>query len=100
MHTGHTWSAAVAVGVVAIVVQTSLPPGTVSDVGFLAIGGLAVVAVLVSVRRRALPRRGAWALLGVGLACSVAGDLVWTVYEHRGLEPFPSLADVFYLGTR
>ncbi len=57
---------------------------------------LAVVAV--AARAVLVPaERAAWALLAVGIACWTLGDLSWTVL-YGGNPPFPSLADVFYLG--
>ena len=39
-----------------------------------------------------------WILLAIGLAMTVAGDWTWVILERMGLELFPSVADVLYLG--
>ncbi len=39
-----------------------------------------------------------WLLVGLGVASYAVGDIVWTVLDlHMGLDPYPSLADVFYV---
>ena len=45
--------------------------------------------------------RRAWALLAASAACWAAGQATWVWYEHlaRRELPFPSLADVGYLGA-
>lgn len=38
-----------------------------------------------------------WGLIGVGVACYALGDILWTVYElFLGIDPYPSIADIFY----
>ena len=38
-------------------------------------------------------------VLAAGLALSSAGDWTWVILDKvYGIEPFPSVADVFYLG--
>ncbi|MBN2247660.1 MAG: hypothetical protein JW733_03085 [Coriobacteriia bacterium] len=39
-----------------------------------------------------------WLLVGLGVAAFAIGDIIWTVLElHMGLDPYPSLADPFYV---
>lgn len=39
-----------------------------------------------------------WLLVGLGVASFAIGDIIWTVLElHMGLDPYPSLADPFYV---
>ena len=46
----------------------------------------------------ALPIRRAWFFLGASFLMFLLGNLVWAYLEvWLGIEPFPSLADVFYL---
>ncbi len=61
--------------------------------------GLEVLAVVAVAARAALVplERSAWLWLAVGLASWTLGDLAWSVV-YGGNPPFPSLADVFYLG--
>jgi diguanylate cyclase (GGDEF)-like protein len=42
--------------------------------------------------------RSAWALLGAGMALTVAGEVYWTIALSNDLEaPYPSIADGFWL---
>jgi len=44
------------------------------------------------------PRRTpAWLALVAGMALLVGGDAIWYATEQRGLDPFPSTADLLYL---
>lgn len=38
-----------------------------------------------------------WYLWMFGIASYAIADIIWAVLELRGLEPFPSIADIFYL---
>ncbi|MHB1135554.1 MAG: hypothetical protein ACYCXR_04420 [Coriobacteriia bacterium] len=39
-----------------------------------------------------------WLFVGLGVASFAVGDIIWTVLElHMGLDPYPSLADPFYV---
>ena len=61
-------------------------------------GMLAVVAVLAGVVIHRPRHRGPWLLLALGLALTTAGDWAWVILELVfALEPFPSVADAFYL---
>jgi len=61
------------------------------------LGGAAALCLLRAAR---LPQeRPAWGALGAGMACFAAGDLYFTVVlEAREEIPYPSLADLGYLG--
>jgi signal transduction histidine kinase len=68
---------------------------------FNAIGLSAVVAILVGVRIHRPRHPGAWYLFAAGQALFVTGDVLAYNYERffgRPI-PFPSVADVFYLGV-
>ena len=58
-----------------------------------------LAALLVFVRVRQVPRhRAAWALLGVGLTCYSAGNIVYfAVVEHLDPRPVPSISDLAWL---
>ncbi|MCO1653749.1 GGDEF domain-containing protein [Pseudonocardia humida] len=43
-------------------------------------------------------RRHAWTALGAGLACWAVGEAIWTWLQATGREPFPSVADLAFLG--
>jgi PAS domain S-box-containing protein len=59
------------------------------------VGALTCARAAHKARGRA---RIAWALLAAGVACWAGGEVVWSVYEELGLAPFPSPADIGYLG--
>jgi diguanylate cyclase (GGDEF)-like protein len=59
--------------------------------------GAALVCVLAV--RRSSPDRLAWAALAASILLGVVGNLVYTlVIARMDEEPFPSVADLFYLG--
>jgi len=62
------------------------------------VGGSAVAVALLGAWRNRPDRRLPWVLMAIGQASFVAGDLLWNYYEAIGEEPFPSFADVLYLG--
>jgi diguanylate cyclase (GGDEF)-like protein/PAS domain S-box-containing protein len=101
-----SWCAAV--GVVTLGLALCLVTGvggptaarTTSNIG-LSVGALAAAAACLWRRRQVAGRmRLCWLLIGAAAGSWGAGQLVWTWYESiLGHEvPFPSLADVGYLG--
>jgi signal transduction histidine kinase len=100
MRAGRAWGAYLALGGAAIAAyfglrSTSLAQNVVYD----AIGLSAVAAIVIGIRLQRPRAAGAWYLIAAGQLLFVAGDVVWAVFEF-GLrsEPFPSVADVLYLG--
>jgi hypothetical protein len=62
--------------------------------------GLVATILALSAANTQADRRSQWAwrLLGIGLACFWAGDVLFFVYRNViGIAPFPSWADVGYL---
>jgi signal transduction histidine kinase len=57
----------------------------------------AIVAILVGVRRYRPAAAAAWLLIAVGLSFWTVGDTLWGVYTVLDRDPFPSVADLFYL---
>jgi diguanylate cyclase (GGDEF)-like protein len=93
------WSAYLAVGALALVVHALLETGSLQQSWFYdLVGASAVAAAVVGIVRNAPDRRMPWALMAAGQALFVAGDVMWNWYEMLGEDPFPSLADVLYLG--
>ena len=70
-----------------------------SDFGEVPIGAVGIVLALAMVGRE--PRRRArlaWGLFTIALASDLAGNLLYGAYDLSGEQPFPSVADAFYLG--
>lgn len=94
----HAAAAALAIGAVLIGAYFLLPGAAVQDLFYQVPGMLAVVAVVAGVMIHRPPRRGPWLLLAVGLLLTTTGDWTWVILERAfGIEPFPSMADAFYL---
>ncbi len=70
-----------------------------ANLGMIPIG-LAATLLAASASKTQVDRRSQWAwrLLGAGLACFFAGDVLFFIYQDVvGSSPFPSLADAGYL---
>ena len=93
------WLAFLAAGAVAVVLHANLETGSLTQ-SFVydAIGASAVIVAFLAVHRLRPDRPLPWLLMILGQALFVAGDLAWNWYELQGEEPFPSIADVLYLG--
>ena len=78
------------------------PPGHSQLIGDVSAYPLDIAAVGAAVwasrRCAAQPRlRSAWRFLALAFASYLAGDVIWSVYELAGADPYPSVADAFYL---
>jgi diguanylate cyclase (GGDEF)-like protein len=93
--------AAFAAGVAMVGGYFLLPPGSlVQSLVYNAVGVLFGLCILIGVRLHRPARRALWYWIAAGQFTWVAGDVVWEIYEYGlGQEPFPSLADAFYLAT-
>jgi signal transduction histidine kinase len=94
------WQAALAAGLLLCVAYTVVPVDRIvlRDLVIYTLADLiAILAVVVGVRRYRPQAPLAWLLIAGGLALWTVGDLLWSVYELAGRDPFPSVADVFYL---
>jgi diguanylate cyclase (GGDEF)-like protein len=88
-----------AVGLLLIGVHASLEQGSLTQsLTYDAVGASAVAVALLGAWRNRPDRRLPWVLIAAGQASFVAGDLLWNYFELVGEEPFPSFADVLYLG--
>ena len=94
----HAAPAAIAVGVILTGIYFLLPTPDLQDLAYQVPGMLAVVAVLAGVAIHRPRSRGPWILLAIGLGLTTAGDWTWVLLERVfQVEPFPSVADAFYL---
>ena len=94
------WLVALVTGLVAVGGYFLLPHGRPQSLGYDVIGLAFGVLILVGVRVHRPARPGLWYWLAAGQITSVTGDVVWEIYQdvlHQ--QPFPSLADVFYLAA-
>jgi len=77
-----------------------IPYGFLASALYVAITAFAAMAVALAVKLRPqLVFPDAWLLIAGALALAASGHAVWYWLDLRGLEPFPSLADIFYLSV-
>jgi diguanylate cyclase (GGDEF)-like protein len=97
----HLWRWWVAAGVLATAGYYAVPADTLaSSITYNVIGLVAGLTILAAVRLYRPARPAMWYWFAGGQFMSVTGDAVYSYYEY-GLheEPYPSLADVFYLAS-
>jgi diguanylate cyclase (GGDEF)-like protein len=94
----RAWIGALILGALFIATYFALPQGSVEQSAVYDACGLAMVGLSV-VGIRALRPSGwlPWLILAAGQLAFVIGDIIWTVYQANGEDPFPSVADAFYL---
>ena len=96
---GGAWKLWLSAGLAMAIGYFALPSHALQDVLYQLPGMLAVVAVMVGVIIHRPSDSRPWWILALGLALSSVGDWTWVVLDPvHGVEPFPSVADVFYLG--
>jgi hypothetical protein len=78
-----------------------LPYPTAKDlILYPALAGSAVATIVIGARFNRPAHSTAWYLFATSLLMFVIGDTMFAFYEHiLGTDPFPSLADAFYLGA-
>jgi signal transduction histidine kinase len=94
---GTVWKAYLGAGALATGVYYLLPDaaGAVLNV---VVGASAVIAIAAGIAWHGPPRRLAWWLIAAAQGLFVAGDALFSVNQLiLEIEPFPSLADAFYL---
>lgn len=73
----------------------------VSDISFVVLNIFSVVALLIASSRSKKTSRTvshAWLFIALAELSFVIGDLLWLIYEGiLHIEPYPSIADLFYL---
>ncbi|WP_433060781.1 putative bifunctional diguanylate cyclase/phosphodiesterase [Dactylosporangium sp. CS-033363] len=95
------WTWWLLAGTAAVGAYLLLPAGTIErSCAYDAIGTISAIVMLAGSRRTDRARRLAWRLAAAGTAFWTTGDWVYTYFQYLAhVEPFPSLADVFYLSA-
>jgi signal transduction histidine kinase len=92
------WRLQLLVGVVALGLFATLPTEAARAIVYQLVSGLAVAAIVVGVIGNRPARPFGWSLVAVGWSLFFVGDALFNIYELvLGIDPFPSVADVFYL---
>lgn len=98
---GHnTWRWLLIAGLLLTLLYIVIPYGRLAGAIYVATTALAAVTVALGVKLRPqLFHPTAWSLIATALGLAAGGHAIWYWLDLRGLEPFPSLADVFYLSV-
>lgn len=92
------WWLLAAGGLLLTIAYVVIPYGRVASSIYVLTTLLAAIGVVVAVCRRPRPFcPSAWLLIALALAFAAIGHGIWYWLDLRGLEPFPSWADAFYL---
>ncbi|MGV8973371.1 MAG: putative bifunctional diguanylate cyclase/phosphodiesterase [Rhodoglobus sp.] len=94
------WQVFLLAGVLVATGVTLIPVGTSRNVVYVLVGATGVAAIIAGVRRNRPATARSWYLFALGCGSWVVGDVVYSTLElTTSILPFPSLADVFYLGA-
>jgi diguanylate cyclase (GGDEF)-like protein len=95
------WWLWLAAGSVAIGGYFLLPTGGLAaNVAYNVIGAASALVILLAVRLHRPERPAMWFWFASGQITWVFGDVIFEIYKYLlHLEPYPSLADVFYLSA-
>ncbi len=101
MQYGRIWSAWTALGALAIAGYFLLPSGGLAaNLAYNGIGLTSALMILVAVRLHRPSRPAMWYWFAAGQVAWVFGDVVFEIYKYvLHQQPYPSLADVFYLSA-
>lgn len=86
-------------GVLVIVGYIMTRPSPVGDVLYLVLLATACFAVLFGAVRNRPPSPRPWTFLALGLTLTLCGETAWVFYDMLGQQPFPSVADAFYIAA-
>lgn len=87
-----------ALGQAAILGYPFVDKGVVTSVWYLVVAALGLGMCLYAVVRQGGPLRRVWLAVTIGAGLFFLGDLLWTLEDIVWrVDPFPSIADVFYL---
>ncbi len=94
-----SWAWLLAAGVAILAGYLRMPQQTpMSDAVYNAVGWVALAGLLVGIRLHRPARRGPWYAFALAQLSSCLGDvLYWTYAYVLDQEPYPSIADAFYL---
>ena len=98
---GRAWLVVIVIGVTVASFTNFVLSDDQAALDWLYLGGLAAAfaAMVVGIRLQSAPRevvRG-WSLIAAGMFCYLAGESLWAWYARTRRDPFPSIADVFFL---
>ena len=95
----HSWLWFLVAGTAFCLGYFLLPSPEIQDLAYQVPGMFAVGAIFVGIRLHRPTDPHPWVTLAAGLTLTTLGDWTWVLLDRvYGIEPFPSTADVFYLG--
>ncbi|MGM0693288.1 MAG: diguanylate cyclase domain-containing protein [Pseudomonadota bacterium] len=98
--TQSSWRLFFGVEAVLAIVYFLLPYGRLASALYIFATAFAAGSIFLAVlSRRHLFSRLAWGLIAGALTLGATGHGIWYWLDLHGLEPFPSIADVFYLAV-
>lgn len=96
--TTNWWRWYLAVGAGVSIAHLGLPSGLGRDAVYFLVGLSSLAAIAVGIRIHRPVRQAPWYWMLAGLALWVAGDGLWSWFDHvLHIDPFPSIADALYL---
>jgi PAS domain S-box-containing protein len=97
--TARTAKLCLAVAVALVGVYPLLPAGLPQAILYDGLGYAAAIVIVIGVRLNRPAQPWPWYLFAVGSALTATGDVLWDVYDLAlHTDPFPSAADLLYLG--
>lgn len=95
---GRAWWILLLVGAVGLIAYGVMPNAIAEDIVYLLLVSACTIAVAVGVHLHQPVLRRPWHWMVAGLLCWVVGDAIYVWLEDiAGVEPFPTVADAFYL---
>lgn len=94
------WLVYLALVIFAVCALVLVPAPPVKAAIFVAIAVSSAVALVIGARINRPDHPVIWYLLAAGMTMNATAEVLWYVHDFvLNVEPFPSLADVFYLAT-
>ncbi|MCP5180286.1 MAG: EAL domain-containing protein [Pseudomonadales bacterium] len=95
---GWLFTSYVTIGVASLLIAGTLNKSINADYLTMITVGLPTVAVVwYAVLRPRHSFRRPWLMLALALTCFMAGEAIWTLYTFMDEDPFPSIADLFFV---